>query len=134
MVSRPLRAVCAFAALVLFLGGIAGLVLVARSLYLIAIFAAAILAVPAMFGGPKPTERELPRIDEHLHRFRNAMFLCFAAAACVYSVVLTTRRTAAQALLQQLASLGVALWLVGFVLMFFVAYYRTRRRLVAERE
>jgi len=129
MVSRPLRALCAFAAVSLFLGGVAGLVVAPGALYTVALFVAALLALPAMFGGKKPQEHDLARIDEHLHRFRSAMFLCFAAATAVYAFVIGVRSSASEALLQQLASLGVSLWIVGFVLIFFVAYYRSQRQL-----
>jgi hypothetical protein len=130
MVSRPLRALCAFAAVSLFLGGVAGLVVAPGALYTVALLAAALLAMPAMFGGKKPQEHDLAHIDEHLHRFRSAMFLCFAAAMVVYAFVISARRAASEDLLQQLASLGVSLWVVGFVLLFFAMYYRAQRRLV----
>jgi hypothetical protein len=132
MLSTPMRALCAFAAVVAFYGGIAGLVVSPNALYVLALFAAAVLVMPAMFGGAKPTESDLPRIEEQLHRFRSAMLICFAATAGVYAFVITSRGRTRTAVLQQLSSLGVALWLVAFVLMFFVAYYATQRR-TAER-
>ncbi|HEV3484780.1 MAG TPA: hypothetical protein VG106_05190 [Vicinamibacterales bacterium] len=134
MVSNSLRAMCASVAVALFLGGVAGLVVSPRAVYVVALFAAAALAMPAMFGGRKPTALDLPRIDEHLHRVRTAMMACFAAASLLYASILTWRRQGAYTLLQQLASLGVALWVVAFVLLFFVVYYRAQRRLAAERE
>ena len=131
-ISLPLRALCAVVAVVLFLGGVAGLVAAPSALFLIALFGAGLVAVPAMFGGDKPSADELPRIEEQFHRFRHAALLCFAAAAFVYAFVITFRGRIAHELLQQLASLGVSLWLVAFVLLFFVAYYRSQRRLAAE--
>ena len=125
MVSFPLRALCAAAAIALFLGGVAGLVMLSSAWFLAAIFAAAVFGVPAMFGGAKPAPADLPRIDENLHRFRGAMLLCFAGAAFFYAIVISGRGG------QQLASLGVAMWLVAFMLMFFVAYYRLQRRMAA---
>lgn len=127
--SIPTRAICAFAAVLLFLGGVAGLVAAPHAVWIAALIGSAVLALPAMFAGRKPTPSDLPRIDEQLHRFRNAMFFCFIAASGVYALVVTERRHAAADLVRNLASLGVALWLVAFVLMFFVAYYRTQRRL-----
>ncbi|HUP60202.1 MAG TPA: hypothetical protein VNA69_07265 [Thermoanaerobaculia bacterium] len=128
MISNRLRALCAFAAIALFVGGIAMLVVTPRATGLVPLFGAALLGVPATFSGRKPAPRELARIDEQLRRFRNAMFFCFAAAAFTYGFVLSERRRAAETLLQQLASLGVAFWVVAIVLMFFVAYYRGQRR------
>ena len=131
MVSPFLRALCASAAVACFYGGVAGLVVAPNALYLVPLFAAAILVVPAMFGGRKPKAMDLPRIEEQLHRFRGAMLICFAGAAAVYAVVLTGRGRIAWDVLQQLSSLGVAFWMVAFVLLFFVAYYSTQRRLAA---
>lgn len=129
MVSPVTRALCASAAIALFLGSIAGLVLAPKALFAAALVVAAVFAVPAMFGGGRPGESDLPRITEQLQRFRSAMLLCFAGAAGVYATVLTARGHVASTRLQQLSSLGVSLWLVAFVLMFFVAYYSTQRRL-----
>ena len=129
MVSPVTRALCALAAIALFLGGVAGLVVAANGWFVTALFAAAVLVVPAMFGGRKPAEGDLPRIEEQLRRFRSAMLLCFIGAAGVYATVLTARGRIEWPRLQQLSSLGVSLWLVAFVLMFFVAYYSTQRRL-----
>ena len=79
-----------------------------------------------------PSPRDLPRIErieEQLRRFGSAMLLCFTAAVLVLALVINARGSLAPDALQQLASLGVALWLVGFVLAFFFAYYRAKRRL-----
>lgn len=108
------RVLCAFLAIALFLGGVAALVIAPRALFLIPIFAAAALAIAAMSG---PPSHDAARIEEQLRRFRTAMFTCFVAA------VLGLRGG------RPLALLAVALWLVGFVLMFFVAYYRAQRRM-----
>lgn len=129
MVPRLIRAICASAAVTSFLGGVTGLVIAPNAFFLVPLFAAGVLVVPAMYGGRKPSETDLPRIEEQLHRFRGAMLICFAAAAAVYAVVLTGRGRIQWPRLQELSSLGVALWLAGFVLMFFVAYYSTQRRL-----
>ena len=131
MVSPFLRALCAFAAVACFYGGVAGLVVAPNALFIAGLVAAAVLAIPAMYGGRKPGETDLPRIEAQFHRFRGAMLICFAGAAAVYALVLTGRRRIAWNTLQDLSSLGVALWLVAFVLMFFTAYYSTQRRLAA---
>ncbi len=131
MISPAVRALSASAAIACFLGGIAGMVISPSPLFIAALVAAAILVVPAMYGGGPPSEGDLPRIEEDLHRYRSAMLICFAGAAAAYATVLTARGRVAWATLQQLSSLGVALWLVAFVLLFFVAYYSTQRRIVA---
>lgn len=109
-----LRILCAFLAIILFLGSVAALVIAPRAIFLIPIFAAAALAIAAMAG---PPSQDIARIEEQLRRFRTAMFTCFAAA------VFGLRGG------RPLALLAVALWLVGFVLLFFVAYYRAQRRM-----
>ena len=78
-----------------------------------------------------PATRDLTRIEEQLHRFGSAMLLCFMAAVLVCVFIVNSRGRIALDVLQQLASLGVALWLAGFLLLFFVAYYRALRRLAA---
>ena len=134
MISFPLRALCASIAVALFLGGIAGLIVIGNAWFVLAFVVAAALVVPAMFGGEKPTSDDLPRIDEQLQRFRGAMVICFAAATVLYAIVIAERHTFAQKLLRNIASLGVAFWVIAFVLMFFVAYYRTQRRMALDVE
>jgi len=114
MLPRPLRALCAFASIALFLGAITGLVLSPRAVFLLPLFASAALAIPAMIGA-KPAEDDLARIEEALRRFSSAALFCFTAATL--------------ALVQRLAPLAVALWLVSLVLTCFVGYYRGQRRL-----
>jgi hypothetical protein len=116
----------------LFVGGIAGLVSIGNPWFLLAFVGAVALMMPAMFGGAKPTPDDLPRIDEQLHRFRGATLLCFTAASGLYAVVITRPGHIASAALRQIASLGVAFWVVAFVLMFFFAYYRTQRRMALQ--
>ena len=131
MVSPFVRALSASVAIACFLGGIAGMVVSPSPFFVIALVGAAILAIPAMFGGGQPSVVDLPRIEEELHRYRSAMLICFAGAAAAFGTVITARGRVAWPALQQLSSLGVALWLVAFVLLFFVAYYSTQRRIVA---
>ena len=129
MLSVPLRALCASLAVLLFVGGIAGLVSMGNAWFLLAFVGAIALVMPAMFGGERPTPDDLPRIDEQLHRFRGATLLCFTAASGLYAVVITKPGDLASAMIRQIASLGIAFWVVAFVLMFFFAYYRTQRRM-----
>lgn len=75
-----------------------------------------------------PSPREVSRIEEQLRRFGSAMLFCFTGAVLLCVFIVNTRGRLAVDVLQQLASLGVALWLVGMVLLFFVAYYRALRR------
>lgn len=129
MLSPALRALSASAAIASFLGGVAGLVIAPSPLFAVLLFVALVFAAPAMFFGRKPHETDLPRIEEDLHRYRSAMLICFAAAAAVYATVITLRYRLSADVLQRLSSLGVALWLVAFVLLFFVAYYGAQRRM-----
>jgi hypothetical protein len=76
----------------------------------------------------RTSRQDLPRIEEHLRRFGVAMMACFTSAVFVLAFVVQGRGSLGADALQQLASLGVALWLVGFLLVFFVAYYRALRR------
>jgi len=76
--------------------------------------------------------RDLARIEEQLHRFGSAMLVCFSAAVLLCVFIVNARGMLALDVLRQLASLGVALWLVGFVLVFFFAYYRAQRRLAMQ--
>ena len=131
VISKPVRVLFSFAAVGSFYGGVAGLVVSANAICVIPLFASAVFVVPAMFGGGKPSAADLPRIEEQLQRFRSAMLICFAATAAVYGTVLTGRGYIAWSTLQKLGGLGVSLWLVAFVLMFFVAYYSSQRRLAA---
>lgn len=127
LIRSALRALSAGAAVVAFLGGVANLVVHGGSpWHALPIALAGLLAAAAMFGGAPPRPADLPRLDEQLRRFRTAMLACFAAAWALYAGAVT-----AHAYVQSLASLGVAFWLVAFVLMFFVVHYRAQRRLAA---
>lgn len=129
MVLRPtLRIACAITAILAFVGALANLLRLGGSVFhALPIVFAGFFAVLAMFGGGKPPAPELPRIEEQLRRFRNAMLLCFGAAWALYLSAAISRRH-----VQELASLGVAFWIAAFVLMFFVVHYRAQRRLAAE--
>jgi hypothetical protein len=56
--------------------------------------------------------------------FRTAAFLCYAFATLVYTLVTVLRGTLAYAALQQLASLGVAVWVVAVLLAVVAATQR----------
>lgn len=123
MIHPVLRIASAVAAFAAFLGGIAAIVIFGGSfLFALLILFAGVMAVPAMFGGAPPMEDDLPRIGEQFRRFRAAMLGCFAAAWLMYAI-------AAIEHVERLASLGVAFWLIAFVLLFFVVYYRAQLRL-----
>jgi len=130
MIHPALRAASAFAAVTAFLGGVAALVAFGGSfLHALPIGLSGLLALPAMFGGAPPTQNDLPRIEEQFRRFHLAMIGCFASAWVLYGVAAIERRRLAAGVVQQIAALGVAFWLVAFVLVFFVVYYRAQRRL-----
>ena len=80
-----------------------------------------VMLVPAAFG-----ERVA---EEACLRFRNAAFVCFAAAiiALTFVISLTDRHGL---LAQQAASLGAACWLVAMMMTFCFAYYASKRRAV----
>jgi threonine/homoserine efflux transporter RhtA len=78
-----------------------------------------------------PSPREVSRIEEQLQRFGTAMLFCFTGAVLLCVFIVNTRSRLTAGTLQQLASLGVALWLAGMVLLPFVAYYRALRRLTS---
>lgn len=122
MLPASIRAVCAAVAVASFLGGIGGLTITGNGWFLAALGVAAVLVMPAMFGGPMPTSGDLPRIEAELLRYGWATMLSFTAAAvsCIVTIAWRNRQTGA---------LSIACWLVAFVLMFFFAYYRAQRRL-----
>lgn len=119
MITSPIRTTCAISAAAAFFTAIAAIVM--NEEWALPLAAAAVFALVAMFGsGPEP--RELGVLLENFQRFRVAMMICFTAALLLYALAATTRYKAA-------ATLGVAFWLVAFVLAFFVVYFRGRVRL-----
>ena len=58
------------------------------------------------------------------------MVVCYGTALWIYLMVLSSQR-AGTTNLERLASLGAAFWTVGFVAMFFTAYFASRRWAVA---
>ena len=118
MMTSPIRTACALSAAAAFFVAIAAIVTDGE--WALPLVAAAVFALVALFGaGPAP--RDHGRLLEHFQRFRLAMMVCFTAALLLYGVAATTRYAAA-------ATLGVAFWLVAFVLAFFVVYFRGRVR------
>jgi hypothetical protein len=118
MMTSPIRTSCALAAAAAFFVAIAAIV--TEGEWALPLIAAALFALVAMFGtGPAP--RDFGVILEHFRRFRVAMMACFSAALTLYSLAAALRNQAA-------ATLGVAFWLVAFVLAFFVVYFRSRVR------
>ena len=69
-------------------------------------------------------------IEEAYVRFRNAAFICFAAAIAVLVFVMTLRDHRS-ALAQSAASLGAACWLVAMLMAFCFAYYASKRRAIS---
>ena len=118
MMTTSIRTTCALAAAAAFFVAIAAIVTGAE--WALPLVAAAIFALVAMFGaGPAP--RDAGALIENFKRFRIAMMVCFSAALALYSVAAALRNQAA-------ATLGIAFWLVAFVLAFFVIYFRGRVR------
>ena len=76
-----------------------------------------------------PRAEEFEWLNEWVNRLRTAMVVCYGTALWIYLMVLTSQ-SAHAANLQRLASLGAAFWTVGFVAMFFTAYFASRRSVV----
>jgi hypothetical protein len=120
MMTTAIRTTCALSAAAAFFIGIAAIVIDAE--WALPLSTAAVLALAAMFGaGPSP--RDLDVVIGDFRRFRMAMMICFSVALLLYSVAATLHAQAA-------ATLGVAFWLVAFVLAFFVVYFRGRVRVL----
>lgn len=118
MITSPIRTACALSAAASFF--VAIVAIVTDGEWALPLVAAAVFALVAMFGaGPAP--RELGIHLENFKRFRVAMMVCFTVALALYSLAAALRNQAA-------ATLGVAFWLVAFVLAFFVVYFRGRVR------
>lgn len=118
--TTSIRTTCALSAAASFFIAIAALVTGAE--WALPLAAAAVLALVAMFGaGPAP--RDAGVLLEDFSRFRLAMMICFTAALLLYSAAAALHNQAA-------ATLGVAFWLVAFVLAFFVVYFRGRVRVI----
>lgn len=77
-----------------------------------------------------PSVQDFEWLTEWVQRLRTAMVVCYGTALWIYLMVLTSQR-AGTANLERLASLGAACWTVGFVAMFFTAYFASRRSAVA---
>jgi drug/metabolite transporter (DMT)-like permease len=118
MITSPIRTACALSAAAAFFVAIAAIVTDGE--WALPLVAAAVFALVAMVGaGPAP--RDFGVILENFRRFRVAMMVCFTTAITLYSLAAAMKNQAA-------ATLGVAFWLVAFVLAFFVVYFRSRVR------
>jgi hypothetical protein len=120
MITTAIRATCAFAAVTAFFMSIAAIVTGGE--WALPLAGAAVFAIVAMFGAGRPDPGAIDRVEEHFNRFRIAMMVCFSTALLLYTVAAALRLPAA-------ATLGVAFWLVAFVLAFFVVYFRGQLRL-----
>lgn len=118
--TTAIRTTCALSAAGAFFVGIAAIV--TNEEWALPLVAAAVLALLAMFAaGPAPRDPEV--VFDDFRRFRLAMMICFSVALVLYSAAAALRNQAA-------ATLGVAFWLVAFVLAFFVVYFRGRVRVL----
>jgi hypothetical protein len=73
-----------------------------------------------------PRAEDFEWLNEWVNRLRTAMVVCYGTALWIYLMVLSSQH-AHSANLQRLASLGAAFWTIGFVAMFFTAYFASRR-------
>jgi hypothetical protein len=77
-----------------------------------------------------PRAEDFEWLNEWVNRLRTAMVVCYGTALWIYLMVLSSQH-AHSANLQRLASLGAAFWTIGFVAMFFTAYFASRRSVLA---
>ena len=95
-----------------------------------------ISSVGALFLLPLFATWRAPRVEEYesltewVNRLRTAMVVCYGTALWIYLMVLSSQRAHSDNL-QRLASLGAAFWTVGFIAMFFTAYFSSRRSALA---
>ncbi len=71
---------------------------------------------------------ERTALTENIARYRTAALICFTFAVLLYTVVVTLHMSAS--MIERLASLGVAWWLVGCGLVALTAYWAWRRALL----
>lgn len=90
-------------------------------------FMGGLLMLPLCATWRAPRVEELDTLSEWVARLRTAMIGCYAFALWLYIVVAATNRSMSYMAIQRMASLGSAFWVVGFVVMFFTAYYASRR-------
>lgn len=76
-----------------------------------------------------PSAEDFEWLNEWVTRLRTAMVVCYGTALWIYLMVLSSQH-AHSLNLQRLAALGAAFWTVGFVAMFFTAYFASRRRVL----
>ncbi|HJW92929.1 MAG TPA: hypothetical protein VJ901_04865 [Thermoanaerobaculia bacterium] len=86
--------------------------------------------LPLFVSWRAPRVEDFEWLTEWVNRLRTAMVVCYGTALWIYLMVLASQRAHTDNL-QRLASLGAAFWMVGFVAMFFTAYFASRRSAVA---
>ena len=77
-----------------------------------------------------PRVQDFEWLTEWVHRLRTAMVVCYGTALWIYLMVLSSQH-AHTTNLERLASLGAAFWTVGFLAMFFTAYFASRKSALA---
>ena len=90
----------------------------------------ALFLLPLFASWRAPRVEEFEWLTEWVGRLRTAMVVCYGTALWIYLMVLSSQHAHADNL-QRLASLGAAFWTVGFVAMFFTAYFASRRSALA---
>lgn len=96
----------------------------------------AIVTLGGLFFLPLFASWRAPRVEdfewltEWVNRLRTVMVVCYGTALWIYLMVLSSQN-AHTGNLQRLASLGAAFWTIGFVAMFFTAYFSSRRSALA---
>jgi hypothetical protein len=89
-----------------------------------------LLFLPLFVSWRAPGPEDFEWLTEWVDRLRTAMVVCYGTALWIYLMVLSSQH-AQVGNLQRLASLGAAFWTIGFIAMFFTAYFASRRSAVA---
>ena len=97
-----------------------------HSLGIIVTLIGTLLLMPLFASWRSPSAEDYEWLEEWVGRLRNAMVVCYGTALWIYLMVLSSQHARTDAL-QRLASLGAAFWTVGFVAMFFTAYFASRK-------
>ena len=127
MIRPALRIASAFAGLLIITAAISSRL---GAIGFVIITIGVLFFLPLFASWRAPRVEEFEWLTEWVNRLRTAMVVCYGTALWIYLMVLSSHN-ALSSNLQRLASLGAAFWIVGFVAMFFTAYFSSRRSAVA---
>jgi len=129
MIRPALRIASALAGLLMITAAITSRL---QTLDAVIIMVGVLFFLPLFASWRAPRAEDFEWLTEWVNRLRTAMVVCYGTALWIYLMVLSSQH-AQSSNLQRLASLGAAFWTIGFVAMFFTAYFASRRSAV-ERE